>query len=87
MFAKGEWRATAKSTHKRLRGYHLSGLYSPVGWLSWEELVREWEEARNSKNTEKLKTFINTRLGETWKDKGEAPEWKKISFQIKFRLL
>ena len=78
MFAKGEWRATAKSTHERLRGYHLSGLYSPVGWLSWEELVREWEEARNSKNTEKLKTFINTRLGETWKDKGEAPEWKKI---------
>jgi len=25
-----------------------------------------------------LKTFVNTVLGETWKDKGEAPEWEKL---------
>lgn len=78
MLAKGEWRATSKSKHKNLVGFHLSGLYSPVGWLSWADCVRQWEEAHTPKNLEKLKTFTNTVLGETWKDKGEAPEWKKL---------
>jgi len=78
MLSRGEWRPTAKSTHRKIRGYHLSALYSPVGWLSWEECARLWEEANKDKNIEKLKTFINTILGETWKDKGEAPEWKKL---------
>lgn len=78
MLEKGEWRATSESTSKKLVGYHLSGLYSPVGWLAWEDCARQWEEANAYKDTEKLKTFINTVLGETWKDKGEAPEWKKL---------
>lgn len=78
MLEKGEWRPTSESVHTKLIGYHLSGLYSPVGWFSWEDAVRQWEDAHNPKNIEKLKTFINTVLGETWKDKGEAPEWKKL---------
>ena len=78
MLAKGEWRATSESTDKKLIGYHLSGLYSPVGWFSWEDAVKQWEDAHNPKNIEKLKTFVNTVLGESWKDKGEAPEWKKL---------
>lgn len=78
MLAKGEWRATSESAHAKLVGYHLSGLYSPVGWLSWEDMVRAWIDANYPRNVEKLKTFINTGLGETWKDKGDAPEWEKI---------
>lgn len=78
MLAAGQWRATAEGKNDVTNGYHLSSLYSPVGWFSWEEAVAEWEEARNEKNIEKLKTFINTTLGESWKDAGEAPEWKKI---------
>lgn len=78
MLARGKWRATSESVNKTLTGYHLSGLYSPVGWLSWTDCVRQWLDANSPRNLEKLKTFINTVLGETWKDKGEAPEWKKI---------
>lgn len=78
MLAAGEWRATSESKNKKLVGYHLSGLYSPVGWLSWEQMVRDWLEANHPKNLEKIKTFINTGLGETWKDTGEAPEWEKL---------
>jgi phage terminase large subunit GpA-like protein len=79
MLKKGEWRATSESTSKKLIGFHLSGLYSPVGWFSWEDAVRQWEDAHYpQKNIEKLKTFVNTVLGETWKDKGEAPDWKKL---------
>ena len=25
-----------------------------------------------------MKTFVNTGLGETWKEKGEAPEWRRL---------
>lgn len=78
MLQKGEWRATAESTNPKVVGFHLSALYSPVGWLSWEDCVRLWDEANREKNQEKLKTFINTILGETWKDKGEAPDWKRL---------
>ena len=78
MLRDGEWRATSESKNAKLVGYHLSGLYSPVGWLSWQECVRQWLDANNPRNIEKLKTFVNTVLGETWKDKGEAPDWAKI---------
>lgn len=74
-----EWRATSEGVDDRSIGFHLSGLYSPVGFFSWEDAVRQWEAAHYPvKNMEKLKTFINTVLGETWADKGEAPEWKKL---------
>lgn len=78
MLEGGEWRATAIGKSEVVNGYHLNSMYSPVGWLSWEELVVEWEEARDTKNVEKLKTFVNTNLGETWKDAGEAPDWKRL---------
>lgn len=75
----GEWRATAEGADdEKVQGYHLSALYSPYGWFSWQEAVKDWEEARNEKNNEKLKTFVNTCLGEVWKDAGEAPDWKRI---------
>jgi hypothetical protein len=25
-------------------GFHISGLYSPLGWLSWEEIARSWDQ-------------------------------------------
>ncbi len=78
MLEKGEWRATSVAKNPLHVGYHLSSLYSPVGWYSWQDLVRDWIAANSPRNLEKLKTFVNTALGETWKDKGEAPEWKKL---------
>lgn len=57
-------------------GYHISGLYSPLGWLSWEEIARSWEQAVG--NDAALKTMKNTVLGETWQEKGEAPDWQRL---------
>lgn len=77
MLAGGEWRAE-KPGHKKGRvvGFHLSSLYSPVGWVDWGELADEFVHAKD--NIEALKTFVNTVLGETWKDKGDAPDWKRL---------
>lgn len=48
------------------RGYHLNSLYSPAGWKSWVEILREFEEA--SADASKLKTFVNTTLGEPFEE-------------------
>lgn len=74
MLEGGEWVAQAEGVARR--GYHLSSLYSPVGWQSWIEIAEEWENAQG--NPEKLKVFVNTVLGETWKDRGEAPDWQRL---------
>ncbi|WAP69049.1 phage terminase large subunit family protein [Jiella pelagia] len=71
MLAGGEW--VAENPGHRTRGFHISSLYSPVGWYSWEQAVREWESCQG--NQERLRTFVNTVLGETWADRGESPDW------------
>lgn len=77
MLESGEWVAEKPGAQKgRVAGFHLSSLYSPVGWVSWGELAELWVNAQKSR--ERLRTFINTVLGETWKDKGEAPDWKRL---------
>ena len=50
---------------------HIWAAYSTHS--HWSELVREWLKAQKAKNEgdiRKLKTFINTRLGEVWKEEG-----------------
>jgi len=66
MLAGGEWRASAEGDG-RTRGYHLNGLYSPHGWVSWGDMAEEWTQAQGHPTS--LKTFINTRLAETWDDR------------------
>lgn len=70
MLAGGEWRATAECSNKRVAGFHISTLYAPLGWRSWAEIVHEWIGAQRDET--KLKKFVNTVLGETWKEKGET---------------
>jgi phage terminase large subunit GpA-like protein len=59
-----------------VRGYHLNGLYSPVGWQSWGDIAKEFVEKH--RNPEEYKGFVNTVLAETWKERGEAPEWERL---------
>jgi phage terminase large subunit GpA-like protein len=77
MLEAGEWRATAVSADPLTHGYQLNGLYSPVGWLSWAEIAKQWEEAVN--DADARKTFINTVLGEEWEEEaGEVPDWQRL---------
>lgn len=63
---KGRWVATSESTSK-VAGFHLNGLYSP-----WTPLYEAVAEFMNSKRDPmRLKTFVNTFLGETWEEQGE----------------
>jgi len=65
MLAAGEWRPTAPGDGKTA-GFHLSGLYSPLGWLSWSDMVDDFLRAKD--DAPLLKAFVNTRLSETWEE-------------------
>lgn len=65
MLRRGEWRATAPSDGKTA-GFQLSGLYSPLGWLSWADMVDDFLRAKT--DAPMLKSFVNTRLAETWEE-------------------
>ena len=65
LLRKGQWVATGPSGGK-IAGFHLSSLCSPLGWLSWAEIVDEFLRAKG--NAPALKTWTNTRLAETWQE-------------------
>ena len=72
MVKKGEWRATNKTSN--VAGFHISELYSV--WSTWAEMAINFLEAK--KNPETLKTFINTSLGESWEEQGDAVEYDTL---------
>lgn len=63
---KGHWVATAP--FKGVAGFHISALYSP--WTMLHEGVADFLEAKKQPAT--LRVWINTFLGETWEEEGEA---------------
>ncbi|WP_454258598.1 phage terminase large subunit family protein [Pseudoxanthomonas mexicana] len=77
MLEHGEWRAMAEG---KTAGFHLSSLYSPVGWRAWREIAAAWESAvsKESGSAAAIKTFKNTELGESWVEEGEAPDWQRL---------
>ena len=77
MLERGEWRAMAEG---KTAGFHLSSLYSPVGWRAWRDIAAAWETAVNKDlgSAAAIKTFKNTELGETWVEEGEAPDWQRL---------
>lgn len=71
MLEKGRW--VPKFPDRPIRGYRLSGLYSPIGLgFTWQELWNQWKSAH--RDTTNLKRFINTTLGESWEEQGEDLE-------------
>ena len=80
MLEHGEWRAMVEDSNGKTAGFHLSSLYSPVGWRSWRDIAAAWEAAvsKESGSAAAIKTFKNTELGETWVEEGEAPDWQRL---------
>ncbi len=69
MLAAGRW--IPRHPDRKVRGYHLNGLYAPIGLgFTWAELWRDWLLAYQ--DTSNLKRFINTTLGEVWEEQGDS---------------
>jgi phage terminase large subunit GpA-like protein len=69
MLPAGEWRATAEGDGETI-GFHISSLYSPLGWFPWSAAVEEFLAAKGEPM--KLKTWVNTVLGETWEERRDS---------------
>lgn len=68
----GEWRAQ-KPFNGRV-SYHLSQLYSPFARLA--DAVKDFIDSKD--HPEKLKTWVNTVLGETWEERGAQMDWSDL---------
>lgn len=63
---RGRWAPQAEFTG--VAGFHLSELYSP--WRTQAETAADFLASRT--DPERLRTWVNTALGETWEDRGET---------------
>lgn len=74
MLAHGRY--VHKYPNRLIRGFKINSLYSPLGWVSWSQIAKEFLDIDKSK--EKLKVFVNTRLAETFEEIGDQPEWPSL---------
>ena len=68
MLARGEWRAHAEGDGETI-GFHLNALYSPLGWMDWKSLAKQFEKAKKAQakgDLEPMQVFYNTRLAKVW---------------------
>lgn len=77
MLERGEWRADNPNPKSlKIAGFHINSLYSPVGWFSWADAVKLWIDSY--KYPDRLRAFVNTVLGEVWREQGDAPDWRRL---------
>tara|TARA_R110001599_G_scaffold33832_3_gene108842 strand:+ start:22788 stop:24761 length:1974 start_codon:yes stop_codon:yes gene_type:complete len=53
---------------------HVWSAYSPM--TDWAKIMRDF--LARKKDPSQLKTWVNQTRGETWKEKGDAPEWERL---------
>jgi phage terminase large subunit GpA-like protein len=75
MIEAGAWRASAP--FNGCASFHIWTAYSYSPNATWAHIASEFIEADKG-GPEELKTFVNTTLGETWKTKGQTPDWERI---------
>lgn len=63
--SSGKW--IAQKEHSNRRGFHLNQFSSP--WVTWSAIVNDFLKAKRD-GREKLKTWVNTVLGEPWEESG-----------------
>ena len=66
ILAEGVW--IPKNPGHKHRGYHLPSFYSPLGWLSWEQIVEEFLKATRDNDIQLIKRWVTTRKAEPFKD-------------------
>lgn len=76
MVAQGRWRATRPEIFGHA-GFRLNALVSLLPNASWGRLAREFVTVKNDPTT--LQTFVNTILGQGWREEGEELDDAELS--------
>jgi phage terminase large subunit GpA-like protein len=86
MVERGEWRpgphaqfpeVPSPQAFHGVATFHIWAAYSYAPNATWGQLCSEFVAAQKE-GPDALKTFINTVLGETWQEQGEAPDWERL---------
>ena len=78
MLHAGQWRAEHPELEEIVKGFHLNGLYTPIGLgRSWVDHARAWDQARG--NPAKEQVFYNTRRGEVVKSDRVKLDWEAVA--------
>lgn len=75
MLEAGEWKAS--KPFKGHASFKIWAAYSSSPNATWADLATEFVAA-TAAGPDELKVFVNTVLGETWQDQGEAPDWQRL---------
>ncbi|MBU0994692.1 MAG: phage terminase large subunit family protein, partial [Proteobacteria bacterium] len=74
MIERGEWRATENfNSHA---GFFIWAGYSFAPNATWAKIAAEFLESKD--DPERLRTFVNTTLGQTWEEQGDQPDWAEL---------
>lgn len=84
MLINGRWEATATPAVENERSYHISGLYSPVGMKSWNDVVNDWFNcwdvvSGKVKDVGKLQIFYNNNLGIPFRAENDKLKFETVS--------
>lgn len=79
-----EWRPTAVPVAPDVASYDINGLYSPVGFRSWEQQVLSWLDAWDTqhnrpKDIPALQVFYNNVLGRSFERVGARVTFTAVS--------
>jgi len=64
----------AENPDAKDKSFHISGLYSPLGFFSWKDAAAMFIKATRTFDKDLLKVYVNTVLGETWTETGKTIE-------------
>lgn len=84
--SKGKWIPTATPKRENFRSYQINALTIPPGFTSWVDLVFQFLDAcpvNDVIDEDKLKAFVNTRLGQTWEEKGTTPRVTELMNNVR----
>lgn len=68
--ASGSWELVSGDPKNGKVGYRITGLMSP--WMPLTGIVSEWLAATQTRDVDRLRTFIQDRLAEPWEDRPAA---------------
>ena len=78
MLDRGKWMSQKDSPDRPYEvgdveypSFQISSLYSPLGFFSWKDAVKEWFEYKNSGDKALLQVFVNQTLGESYTSAGQ----------------
>lgn len=75
MVERGEW--VASQPFAGHASFRIWAAYSYSPNATWGHIAKEFLAAKRD-GPQSLQTFVNTVLGETWQQRGEAPDWLRL---------